>query len=121
MKKTDGKQKMDCHRALHNGRGAFIAGGLFALVGAFLLVADFPQKGGVVLAVGAALMVIGTVIYTRCCVCPHCGKRFAEGFRMIAEVPAICPNCSRKVPGAVSEHLTKEKEDDRDLEEEREM
>lgn len=97
MKKTAEKKKMDCRKALSRGRGAFIAGGVFAIIGVFMLVAEFVQRGVSFMVVGVPMMIYGAVVYATRCVCPHCGKRFAEGYRMIAVVPEICPNCRREV------------------------
>ena len=94
-------KKLDCHQALSRGRGAFIAGGLFAIIGAFMLVAGFTQRGITFMVVGIPMMIYGGVVYATCCVCPHCGKRFAEGYRMIASVPEICPHCRREVDESV--------------------
>lgn len=96
MKKT-GKKGMDCYAALSRGRGAFIAGGLFVIIGVFMMVAGFTQRGVAFLIVGLPMMIYGGVVYATRCVCPHCGKRFAEGYRMIAAVPEICPHCRREV------------------------
>ena len=97
MKKTVKKKKMDCYTALSRGRGAFIAGGIFMIIGVFMMVAGFTQRGVAFLIVGLPMMIYGGVVYATRCVCPHCGKRFAEGYRMIAAVPEICPNCRRAV------------------------
>ena len=95
-------KKLDCHQALSRGRGAFIVGGIFALIGGFMLVADFTQRGVAAMIVGVPMMIYGGVVYATGCVCPHCGKRFAEGYRMIAAVPEICPHCRREVDEPMS-------------------
>lgn len=88
---------VDCRTALHRGRGAFIVGGIFIIFGVMDLVIQFVQQGTAMMIVGIPMMIYGAAIYAKRCVCPHCGKRFASGVRMIAEVPEICPNCHEAV------------------------
>lgn len=105
------KKKMDCHKALGRGRGALIVGGFFSMIGVFMLVAEYVQNGVSLMVVGVPMMIYGEVVYATRCICPHCGKRFAASYHMIAVVPKICPNC-RQVVDVVAdeEELPKEVE-----------
>ena len=67
-----------------------------------MLAAGFNQRGLTFMIVGIPMMIYGGVVYATNCVCPHCGKRFSEGYRMIAAVPEICPHCRREVDEPLS-------------------